>query len=326
MKHGGGAVSVAEFPPCCAGDRHNQAMDDLHLRAFAAVAEELSFRRAADRLHLSPSALSRQIRELEAELGAPLFERNTRHVRLTAAGEALLPLALDMLARMANAARSVQRSAGHKPEFLLGMRVLGADFHRLLAETVRHAAGCRVRLLPLESSIQRRQLLRGELDIGVVLHPADDRLCSWPVLRETRALALPDEPRFRNLRTAPPEAVAGLLLLEFNVPDWQREDGLPAGAGAYREHAAGIVPSGDLIPGGMAALIADGTHCSFTFADPENPWRQQVQGTGVVIKRLPKAFPKLLTSVVWLKSRADDRDLAPVVAALKAQFPQPVER
>jgi DNA-binding transcriptional LysR family regulator len=61
-----------------------------HLRYFIAVAEELNFTRAAERLYVSQSVLSRQIRQLENDLRAPLFERTSREVRLTDAGEALL--------------------------------------------------------------------------------------------------------------------------------------------------------------------------------------------------------------------------------------------
>lgn len=61
------------------------------LRAFAACAAAASFRGAADRLHVTPSAVSHQIRQLEEFLGVALFERTTRHVRLTPAGESYLP-------------------------------------------------------------------------------------------------------------------------------------------------------------------------------------------------------------------------------------------
>lgn len=75
---------------------------DVHLRNlryFTAVAEDLHFSRAAERLHVSQPALSKQIRQLERELGFPLFRRNRRSVELTAAGETLLPRVKQLLAQ-----------------------------------------------------------------------------------------------------------------------------------------------------------------------------------------------------------------------------------
>ena len=66
------------------------AIELRHLRAFVAVAEELSFSRAADRLHISQSALSRQVSSLEKLIGCDLLRRSTHRVELTLAGEALL--------------------------------------------------------------------------------------------------------------------------------------------------------------------------------------------------------------------------------------------
>jgi epsilon-lactone hydrolase len=73
------------------------AIELRHLRAFVAVAEELNFGRAADRLHLSQSALSRQVRGLEQLLGCDLLRRSTHSVELTVAGEALLDRARQLL-------------------------------------------------------------------------------------------------------------------------------------------------------------------------------------------------------------------------------------
>lgn len=92
-------------------------MDLRELRAFATVAQELHFARAADRLYMSPSSMSELIHRLELELGAPLFARTTRRVELTDAGAELFPRAeaiLDLVDQAAAATAAVARgNVGH---------------------------------------------------------------------------------------------------------------------------------------------------------------------------------------------------------------------
>src|ERR1700752_623988 len=80
------------------------------LRYFVAVAEELHFGRAAERLHMSQSPLSRAIRELERDLGVVLFVRNTRQVELPSAGSLLLERAHRALEEIDGAITEVRRS------------------------------------------------------------------------------------------------------------------------------------------------------------------------------------------------------------------------
>ena len=84
------------------------------LRAFEAVARRLSFRAAADDLHLTQSAISRQIRALEDELGAPLFLRGTRHVELTSAGTALLQTVVPLIDRLDASVRQIRMVRGRR--------------------------------------------------------------------------------------------------------------------------------------------------------------------------------------------------------------------
>ena len=88
------------------------AVEVRHLRAFVAVAEELNFSRAAERLYLSQPALSRQIRTLERLVGCELLRRSTRHVELTLAGEALLDRAGPVLAALDEAVVAAQTVGG----------------------------------------------------------------------------------------------------------------------------------------------------------------------------------------------------------------------
>ena len=93
------------------------------LRQFIAVAEELNFRRAAERLHMAQPPLSQAILRLEQHLGYPVFERSNRKVSLTAAGTAFLATARQVLAALeqgvAETRRVAQGSAGHlRPGFI----------------------------------------------------------------------------------------------------------------------------------------------------------------------------------------------------------------
>ncbi len=88
-----------------------RAVELRQLEYFVAVAELLHFGRAAERLHIGQPAVSQQVRRLERELGAPLFDRSSRSVSLTAAGRALLPEARAVLAaadRARDAAHAVR--------------------------------------------------------------------------------------------------------------------------------------------------------------------------------------------------------------------------
>lgn len=96
-------------------------MDLRKLRYFHAVAEELSFSRAARRLHIAQPALSRAVQEIEAELGGPMLDRNRRQVSLTPAGKVLFREAAILAERWEEAIRRVKRAAaGEEGELRLG--------------------------------------------------------------------------------------------------------------------------------------------------------------------------------------------------------------
>src|SRR5438876_76482 len=86
-------------------------MELRHLRYFVAVAEDLHFGRAAERLHIAQPPLSRQIMQLEQEIRVTLFERTKRHVRLTPAGAMFLGKARELLALADESVVAAQRVA-----------------------------------------------------------------------------------------------------------------------------------------------------------------------------------------------------------------------
>jgi LysR family transcriptional regulator, hca operon transcriptional activator len=100
-------------------------MELRHLRYFTAVAEELSFTRAANRLHTAQPSLSQQIRHLEDEIGTPLFERDTRRVQLTAAGRALLKETREILGRTDHLVElAFSAASGNASELSVGVSAL----------------------------------------------------------------------------------------------------------------------------------------------------------------------------------------------------------
>ncbi len=112
-------------------------MELRHLRYMIAIAEELHFTRAAERLGIAQPPLSQQIKQLEAEIGTPLFERHARAVRLTEAGQAFLPHARDAVEDAERAIAAAQRAArGDLGHLRIGF-TSSASFNPLVPGIVR---------------------------------------------------------------------------------------------------------------------------------------------------------------------------------------------
>jgi DNA-binding transcriptional LysR family regulator len=164
------------------------------LRCFVAVAEELHFSRAAERLNMTQPPLSRQIRLLEHHVGAELLERNSRSVRLTAAGKAFLPEATRIL-RMAEEAAFTARRAAKGEQGSLSIGFTSASGYSLLPEVVRRlrerAPGVSLNLKELVSTEQVEALNAGELDLGLMRpHTLNSELESLPLVTEPLMLAI----------------------------------------------------------------------------------------------------------------------------------------
>jgi DNA-binding transcriptional LysR family regulator len=164
------------------------------LAYFAAVAEELSFARAAQRLHIVQPAVSQQVRRLERELGVRLFERTSRRVRLTAAGERLLPEARGVLSA-ADRTRQVaaEIAAGDTGVLRLGTsQGLGERLGDILGELARQASGVEVRLVAATAGERLEQVRAGGLDAAFVRNAgAVAGVELLPMWDEPLAVALP---------------------------------------------------------------------------------------------------------------------------------------
>ncbi|MDN3026980.1 LysR family transcriptional regulator [Streptomyces sp. S.PB5] len=150
-------------------------MDSRLLRYFVAVAEELNFARAAQRLAISPPPLSRAIRQLERELGVTLLERTTHSVRLTPAGSVLLDEARGALDALQAAGRRAQRAAATDPKLVLAVK---ADGDGGLLEPILARYATEPDALPvvvrLSGWLEQPRLLRqGEADAALVYEPYD---------------------------------------------------------------------------------------------------------------------------------------------------------
>jgi DNA-binding transcriptional LysR family regulator len=153
-------------------------MELRHLRYFVAVAEELHFGRAAERLRIAQPPLSRQIRDLERELGTPLFERGPRGVELTPAGRAFLPEARLTLAQAERAQRTAQRAArGETGRLRVGF-VDAATHSGILPDVLgffrMHLPSIGLSLLEMDPPQQAEALRDGRIDLGLLESPPPD--------------------------------------------------------------------------------------------------------------------------------------------------------
>ncbi|GAA3166537.1 LysR family transcriptional regulator [Planomonospora alba] len=145
-------------------------MELRQLAYFVAVAEEGGFGRAAERLSIVQSAVSQQVRRLERELGVPLFDRSTRHVRLSGAGERLLPEARAVLAA-AHRARQIAADIRAGTDGVLRLGIVqgpGNRIYHVLNELAAVAPRLQVRPRRLPLPDRLSAVRSGELDAALV--------------------------------------------------------------------------------------------------------------------------------------------------------------
>src|SRR6478735_8259967 len=283
-------------------------MELRHLRYFVVVAEELHFRRAAERLHMSQPPLSQQIRALEEEVGATLLLRNQRRVELTAAGAAFLERAREILALVEDAAleaRRVQR--GEIGRLAIGF--VGSAMYSFVPELLREFReqfpDVVLRLKELGTTEQLRQLENGRLDVGFMRLPvARPELRVETVLEEELIAALPDlHPlaAMPRLRLEDLEGQPLVLLTRSGAP----------GLRAALAPAIDVLGGEDVITQEVAemqtviGLVAAGAGISLV---PESV--RALARQGVTYRPLDDGAPAVRLEMAW--RRADE---SPVIAA-----------
>lgn len=232
-------------------------MDLRRLRQFVAIAEERSFRRAAERLHVSQPPLSVALQQLEAEVGVPLLDRSRHHVRLTVAGEAFLVEARLLLAQAQLSIEIAQRAAAGKlgtlrlsfvPSAALGM-VPG-----LLRVFRENHPDVKLVLAAGTTAQQMTALLAGTTDLAIIVPPVQEAgdLRVEPVSSEELVLAVP--------RTHP---LADQKRVQLRTLAAERFVGFPFKAGPGFEsvvmaacHECGFVPDFVQVASEMQTILA----------------------------------------------------------------------
>lgn len=198
------------------------AIDLTRLRYFVAVAEELHFKRAAERLMITPPPLSKQIKLLESELGGALFERDYHRVRLTPLGTELLGPARDILARLADLKATAQRITKTAGPVRIGATAYAPSDLLAQLETAVADLPCATEFsLPGSAAEVATKLVAGHLDIGVIHLPSSEPrlhhriLASYPGAIAVRF----DDPLAAGDRVAIEDLLGRDVVIDFARPN-----------------------------------------------------------------------------------------------------------
>lgn len=195
-------------------------MEFRHLRYFLVLADELHFGRAARRLSISQPPLSLNIQQLEASVGARLFERDSKGVRLTAAGRAFREAAATLLAQ-AEQARLEAREIAAGAVGRLRVGFVGSMLYRGLSQQLKQfeadQPGIHIALTELNSQEQIDALLHGQLDVGFIhTGRVPDELAARLVHREPFVCCVPAGHALAKRRTIALPALRGEPFVLFS--------------------------------------------------------------------------------------------------------------
>jgi DNA-binding transcriptional LysR family regulator len=272
-------------------------MELRHLRYFVAVAEELHFGRAATRLAIVQPSLSQQIRQLEDELGFPLFQRTKRFVELTEAGKVFLSAARSILAQVHEAKRAAQRAyRGEEGRLVVGY--ISSSTYDLLPLMLRvyreRFPHVEVVLRELTTHEQVRALEEEHIQVGLLRLPINAPLLDIEIVRqEPIVCVLPEE---HPLAVRERIAVPLLAQEPFVLQSRHR------GAGYYVELMKLCLTSGfspNVIQEvtelhAIVGLVAAGIGVSLVPLSAQN-----IRSQGVVYRELEGTAPMTEMAVAW---------------------------
>jgi DNA-binding transcriptional LysR family regulator len=252
-------------------------MELRHLRYFVALADELHFGRAAQRLHIVQPALSKQIAALERELGVLLFDRTNRTVSITPAGRvfhAEVRTILHRIEKASDAARQTARGELGGLEIGFIEPAMWSILPATLVEHRRRFPQVRFRMWQGSSAEQLQRLLDGSLDVAFVRMPLhESSLVFEPVTREQFLVTLPDDHRFASAELVD---LAELADEPFVLVPRRAEPGyFDQSIALCRSHGFSprIVEEGNG-PSAICAMVASGLGISLSPQSIRNvPWR-----------------------------------------------------
>ncbi len=268
-----------------------------HLRYFIAVAEELHFGRAAERLHIAQPPLSQQIKQLEAELGFQLFHRTKRTVQLTEAGHIFLEQSRQILQQLDQAIQSgLQASRGEVGQLAIGF-VSSASYSVLppiLREFRQSFPNVDLSLRELTTDQQVKWLREKRLDVGFLRPPVeDDSLTLTTVLQEPLVVALAEAHPFAADETVSLRSLQSEPFILFPRP---------LAPGLY-DQIISFCQQANFSPKVAQQAIQMQTIISLVAADigialvPLSI--QNLQRTGVVYRALAEPTPQVAIAIGW---------------------------
>jgi DNA-binding transcriptional LysR family regulator len=190
-----------------------------HVRYFLAVAEYLNFSKAAQQLHIAQPPLSRQIRQLEDDLGVALFVRNKRHVELTKAGQAFLNEARKLVVQAGHAAEAARHAQkGESGLVRIGIASgLGGVVGRAVAEHCRRFPAINIECKDVFSTVQNEILDKHEIDVGFLRPPVNQVNLDCELLFEEEfVVILPKSHRLAKRKSLKLKDVADEPLIVFH--------------------------------------------------------------------------------------------------------------